>query len=319
MLCVPACQLCAQSDAQPILQVSSSKRAGSHQDAVARGTALALAPRDIEKLRIAPGFLLGVSVLGDDDYNGSYRVDEHGDIAVPILGTLHLAGNNAPEATEVIKARILQMRLLVDPQVTVSIAEYISTEVIVLGEVSAPGKYPLLAPHSLVDVLATAGGLSTLAGDQISITGQEPGAQPKLIHYTRSTPASEVAQVMIQPGDTVEVSRAGIVYVLGGVNRPGGFVMQEEGKITLLQAVALANGASVLSSTKTVFLLHKNPDGTLTETNIALAKVERGKSADIPLQARDIVYVPISGIKVAFNDLESIIASAASSSIYLLR
>lgn len=316
-LCLSVGRLPAQEATLPTAaDAAALKKPGIHQDASAKGPSLSTVPRDFEKLKIAPGFLLAISVLGDEDYNGAFRVDESGNIGVAVVGSLHLAGDTAMEAREALRQRLIDLRLMVNPQVSVSILEYVATEVIVLGEVSAPGKYPLLAPHRLLDVLAAAGGLTPLAGNQISITHEAPGAPPETIRFARGSLVGDAAQAVVAPGDIVHVARAGIVYVLGGVNRAGGYVMQEDGNLSLLQAMAQAGGTTVSASTKKAFLLHRNEDGTVRETDIPLRNVTRGKASDLPLQPRDIVYVPINGVKEAFINVESIIASAASASIY---
>lgn len=314
--CVSAGWVGAQESGSQTADASLPRRSGIHQDATVRGPSLGVVPRDFEKLRIAPGFLLAVSVLGDEDYNGTFRVDAQGNISIAVLGTLPVAGATASEVREALRARLLAQRLMVNPQVTVSILEYVATEVVVLGEVGAPGKYPLLAPHSLLDVLAGAGGLTQLAGNQILIAREQPGEPPTAIHFSRGTLLSDAAHALVQPGDTVQVGRAGIVYVLGGVNRAGGFVMQEDGNLSLLQAVAEAGGTTVSAATKSAFLLRRNADGTVQLTEVPLRNMTRGKAPDVALQPQDIVYVPVNGLKEAFINVETIIASAASASIY---
>ena len=101
----------------------------------------------------------------------------------------------------------------------------------------------LLTAHNLADVLALAGGVTQFAGKTIEIRHQA-GVKPQqqLIHYSRNTDDDTLSETSVLPGDTITVRRAGIVYVLGGVNRPGGYVMQEDGDLNVTQAISLAYG-----------------------------------------------------------------------------
>ena len=273
-------------------------------------------PADFDKLRIAPGFLLALNVLDDADYSGTYRVDERGEIQLPFIGSLHVAGASAAEASSAIRQKLLDNKILNNPQVMLSIAEYTAPEVTILGEVGSAGKYPLLAPRKLVDVLALAGGPTDLAGDMVQITSATPGNPPVQIHYSRSTDPKDVQSVLVHPGDTILVKRAGIVYVLGGVNRAGGFVMQDEGKLTMLQAVSLAMGTANTASTRNVYLLRRNDDGTVVHIALPYKKIVQGKSTDVALRPSDVLFIPTSIWKLTLNGSQAILSAAASATVY---
>jgi polysaccharide export outer membrane protein len=299
----------------PSPAASSRNQAGNMHGPSA--TEMKTVPEDFPKLKLAPGFLVSLSVLDDTDFSGSFRVDEQGDILIPVLGQIHLAGETAGEATEQMRKKLQAEQLLVDPQVTLNIVEYTAPEVAILGEVSSPGKYPLLAPRKLIDVLALAGGTTLLAGNEIRINfAKEPGA-PRIVHYSRGSDPESIANVYVQPGDTVQVKRAGIVYVLGAVNRSGGYVMLEEGTLNVLQAVSLANGTSPAASTGTIYLLRRNSDGTEIDMALRYKGIAKGKYRDVQLQAADVLYVPTSTMKAALLNSQGILSAAASSSIYV--
>ena len=281
-----------------------------------RNVGLVVVPQDFSMLKLAPGFLLSLNVLDDPDFVGAFRVDEQGDIVVPVLGTLHVAGETIAAARSQISRKLLDDRILIDPQVDLSIQEYSAPQVTITGEVSSPGKYPLLVPHSLVDVLALAGGTTITAGNEVLITHSNAGADPVLVHYSRATNPDAVRDTIVQPGDTVQVKRVGIVYVLGAVNKPGGFVMQEEGTLNVLQAISLASGTSITASIRTIYLLRSNADGTVVYIALPYKKIASGKSTDTQLHATDILYVPTSTFKTVMTNSQGILASAASASIY---
>lgn len=277
---------------------------------------LKVVPQDFAKLKLAPGFLVALNVLDDTDFTGTFRIDEQGDIAVPILGTVHIAGETASEARTQIKNQLFKEQILKDPQVTLTILEYTAPEVTIIGEVGSPGKYPLLVPRNLIDVLALAGGPTMIAGNEVQITSSSAGSKPVLVHYSKGSNPKSVEDVIVHPGDTVQVKRAGIVYVLGAVNRPGGYVMQEEGTLNVLQAISLANGTAVSASTKTIYLLHRNADGTEVDIALPYRGISHGKRADVQLHATDVLFVPTSTIKSILTNSQSVLASAASASIY---
>jgi polysaccharide export outer membrane protein len=281
-----------------------------------RGSALAVVPEDFALLKLAPGFLVSLNVLDDSDFQGTFRVDQDGNIALPILGTIHVAGETASEARTQIRKRLLDDRLLMDPQVDLNVLEYAAPEVTIIGEVASPGQYPLLVPRKLVDVLALAGGTTLIAGNEVQITSGGAGTDPILVHYSRASNPKAVEDVVVHPGDTVQVKRAGIVYVLGAVNRPGGYVMQEEGTLNVLQAVSLANGTSIAASTGTIYLLRHNADGTEVDIALPYKKMSQGKRADVQLHATDVLFVPISAMKAILINSQSILSSATSATIY---
>ena len=283
---------------------------------MASSAALGMVPEDFALLKLAPGFLIGLDVLDDPDFQGSFRIDQDGDIALPFVGALHIAGETVAEARIQIQQKLLNDRVLKDPQVELNVLEYTAPQVTIIGEVTSPGKYPLLAPHKLVEVLALAGGSTIIAGNEVQITSGSPDVQPLLIHYSKSSNPKSVEDVLVHPGDTVQVKRAGIVYVLGAVNRPGGYVMQEDGSINVMQALSLANGTAISASTKTIFVLHRNVDGTEVDIALPYKKMTQGKSADVQLHATDVLYVPTSTMKAVLENSQAVLSSATSASIY---
>ena len=273
-------------------------------------------PEDIANMKLAPGFLLSLNVLDDPDFSGNYRVNEQGKITVPVLGGLDVAGETTTEAQQQIRQQLLKRQILNDPQVIVNVVEYTTADVNILGEVTSPGKYPLLASRKLIDVLALAGGPTLLAGNDIEITSLAKPDSATSVRYSRGADPKTIENVIVHPGDTVEVKRAGIVYVLGAVTRPGGYVMQENGSLSVLQAIALANGTSPAASTKKIYLLRRNPDGTSVDIALSYKGITKGKYSDFQLHATDVLFVPTNAVKSAFMNTQNVLASAASASIY---
>jgi polysaccharide export outer membrane protein len=274
-----------------------------------------IAPEDLASLMLAPGFLLDVSILDEPDIAGSFRVNQHGDLDLPIVGVLHVAGQTLSEAKTALENKLRQDKLLLEPQVTLTVLEYTAPQVTILGQVLSPGRYPLLAPHNLMDVLALAGGPTAAAGNEVKIArGNDPAAVPETIRFSRHTDRKTVNDVIVRPGDTVQVEMAGIIYVLGAVNRPGGYVMQEGGTLNVLEALSLANGTNISLSGRTIHVLRPNSDGSVVDIPLSAKRLFHGETSPVVLQAKDIVYVPANGFKVFLSS--SILASTASASIY---
>jgi polysaccharide export outer membrane protein len=311
-----------QMPGSPTLRSSAAAAGQNRPDAASaiESPGLKMVPEDFAKLKLAPGFLVSVNVLDDPDLVGAFRIDQNGDIAPPVLGTMHLAGKTVSEARVQIRNKLLDDQILKDPQVSLTVIEYTAPEVTILGEVAIPGKYPLLTSRTLVDVLALAGGTTVTAGNEVQITrgsaNTEPFPQPILVHYSRATDPDAVRRAIVNPGDTVLVKRAGIVYVLGAVTRPGGYVMQEEGTLDVLQAISLANGTSIAAKTGDIHILRRDDRGAVEDIRLSYAKLTHGQSTEVQLHPQDVLYVPMNKVKAVLTNGSSILAGAASASIY---
>jgi polysaccharide export outer membrane protein len=124
----------------------------------------------------------------------------------------------------------------------------------------------------------------------------------------------EAKAAIVSPGDSVYVQRAGVVYVLGAVGRPGGYLMVNGGKLTVPQAIALAQGTTIVASNKEVLIVRKR-DGQITRLVTSLKEQETGRLAVVALTDGDMLYVPTSKIKAALVNSSAVISSAASAGI----
>jgi polysaccharide biosynthesis/export protein len=264
-------------------------------------------------LLIGPGDELEITVYGAPDLSQHTHVSASGNIAMPLIGNVHIAGLTSSEAEGAIENQLRQGHILNDPQVSLFVKEYSSSEISVAGEVAKPGSYSVLGPHRLFDVLQAAGGPTERASNIVVINHR---GQKEATTYTLSKDPAEMAanNVDLQPGDTVIVPRAGIAYVLGEVNKPGGYVMNSTGGATVLQLVAVAGGTTHLASAGKTRLLRKTDTG-FKEEQINLKKLLRGRTNDIPVSDQDIIFVPTSGVKEALN-ASALVGVAASTAIY---
>jgi polysaccharide export outer membrane protein len=282
----------------------------------AGGNGLTPVPEDFAKLKIQPGFELAAQVYDEPDLSGQFRVGSDGNITLPLVGAVHVAGDTLSQAQDSVQQAFKTAQILTHPQVTLDITQYAPTLVAVLGEVSSPGRLQMLAPHSLLDVISFAGGETPLAGGEIEVRHDEQGqVATTTYHYERSSNGDSIAGVMVHDGDTVIVPRAGIVYVLGQVTRPGGYLMQEDGKLDLAQAISMAMGTTLIASTKHVMVIRRKPDGTYVQFEVKYSDMVHGKITPPALQAQDVVYVPNSKLKTGFADVQGILTAATSATI----
>jgi polysaccharide export outer membrane protein len=268
-------------------------------------------------LRLSAGDLLDIKVLGttDPDFAPKLRVDNQGMIVLPYAGPLVVAGRTAEDAGLLIESAFREKDVLKDPHVSVTVLEYATQGVTVGGEVKNPGVYPLLGTHNLLDLLAAAGGVTPTAGKGVTISHRDDPTHPEVVSVETKPGSNAAFSVDIRPGDTVVVSRAGIVYVLGDVGKPGGFLIENSDRLTVLQAVALAQGTNRTAALNKAKLIRKTPVGR-DESQIPLKKILADKGEDTLLADGDILFVPTSGAKNALRDVESILPSVAGAAIY---
>jgi len=249
-------------------------------------------PENMAKLRLGAGDEMDITIFGEPGLSQHARVSTDGKIYMPLLGYIPVAGLSVEEAQAVIANRLQEGELLKHPQVTIYVKEYSSQAVSVIGEVGRPGVYPVVTAHTLLDVLLMAGGLGPKAGNSVSITHRDHPQEPVVVKIGSDLRPVDSA-VPVLPGDVVQVPRGDIVYLLGGVSQPGGYVMTDHG-IKLLDLFVKAAGPVRGASLNKTKLIRKTPEG-VTETPIRLKDIMAGKTPDVTLQPYDVVYIPMPG------------------------
>lgn len=279
-------------------------------------TVTEVAPSTQESLLIGPGDLLHITVLREPELEQRIRVRDSGEISLPLIGNIKVAGLDPAVASAAIAKKYLDENYLKHPDVEVFVEEFATQSIAVLGQVVKPGTYPITAPRTLLDLLAMAGGLTEIADRHIMIE-HPPGVKQREEEVFLSNRADDalLANVMISPGDTILVPKAGIVYVLGDVGRPGGYTMQNESRMTVLQAVSLAAGINRTANEKEARIIH-NHNGQYDEEDLPLREIERGDAPDELLQPNDVLYIPFSFAKNIVMGTSSIMASTTSALIY---
>lgn len=265
---------------------------------------------------IGAGDLLEMSVFDTPELSGKLRVSNTGDITLPLVGSLHVAGLKANDAEGLIREKLIDGNFLKNPQVTVFVSEYATQGVSVLGEVRTPGVYPAFGAHHLTDYISQAQGLTPLAGTNITITHVGHPSEPLTVKMSSGAAPQPANNPEILPGDTIFVEKTGLVYVIGDVVRPGGFPMDHNARLTIMQAIALAQGVNYTAAKGSVRLIRTTGTGR-QEIPINLKKIFTAKANDLELQDDDILFVPSSTGRGALKAIGSAaVPAAATATIY---
>ena len=276
------------------------------------------AARRIASYVLGPEDQITVRVLDLDEFSPdnlpAIRVDMRGDVRLPLVGRLHVAGLTVEKLEGEIASRL--GRLMNDPEVIVSVAEFRSHPVSVLGAVKNPGVLQITGRKTLFEVLSLAGGLNPDAGNTIKITrrlDQGPLPLPNVVRdpsgnfYVGQLNVRAVMEaknpdenIEVLPNDVVTVPKADLVYVIGAVKRSGGFVLSEKEQMSVLQALSLAEGLDRVASPKNARILRQDSPGSQRkEMTVNVKLILDGSAQDVPLRANDILFIPTSAPKSA--------------------
>jgi polysaccharide biosynthesis/export protein len=276
-------------------------------------------PQTSPMTQISEGDLLDLVIFDTPELSGRFRVNLKGDILLPLAGTLHVAGLTIAEITDAVAQRYKDAKILVDPEVTVFVAEFTRRTITITGEVRSPGVYPIVAPRTLFDTMAMAGGLNDAASRTVSVVH---AANPSdIIHVTLNvgaqTPESiQQGRMEILPGDQIYVARSGVIYLVGELQRPGGYQVEHNNRLTLLEAVALAGGLTRNAKGSQSRLIRRSPTGR-EELTVNLQKVLYGGGPDMLLTDGDILFVPTS-IRKEYSQqiISAVIGTATTYGVY---
>jgi polysaccharide export outer membrane protein len=269
-----------------------------------------------ESLLIGPGDEVEIEVFDTPDLTQNSRVTDAGELSLMLGGKVRLASLTTSEAARTIEQALIQAHVMYYPRVLVTVTQYATQSVTVFGEVAKPGTYSIDTPRSVVDVLGLAGGLTDLADRHVTI---ERHTSHRQIPYYVSNRAGDFLDqtVLVNPGDKILVPKAGIIYVLGDVARPGGYPMtNNDGTLSVLQVVAAAGGTATSAAPNSSKLIRRTAVGGYQSDPLPLSAMQKGKKPDMQLQAGDIVYVPFSYLRNAALGVTNIAASATGAVIY---
>jgi polysaccharide export outer membrane protein len=274
---------------------------------------------------------LFVPALADDFTDRIFRIDGSGDLMLPVAGSVHAGGKTIQAVQDDVKNRLRP--ILQQPDVVMSVTEFSSQPVSVLGAVAQPGIRQLQGHKTLFEVLSLSGGLRPDAGTTVEITrdlsrcpvplpdaatssnGQFSSVTVKL----KNVMNERGGNIMILPGDSVFVPKAEIVYAVGSVVKPGGYPIGESGVLSALQMVSLAGGFERTAATGKAKILRLVPGSMTSRTEIAvdIKRLMTGKTPDVALEPNDILFVPNSGTKTAgLRTIEAVVTAATGLAVY---
>lgn len=279
--------------------------------------------------RIGPNDLLAVSVYDAPELTRTVRVGADGAVRIPMLRERIAVEDMMPGEVETAIAEALKReQLIVDPFVTVTVAEYHSRPISVMGSVKKPTTFQAVGPMTLLEALARAEGLTLEAGPEVLVSRSQPGPQGAPIHLVKRIPvkalidaADPEMNLKLVGGEEIRVPEAGRVFVVGNVKKPGSFVVRDDSETTVLKALAMSEGLMQFASQQAyIYRREGAAGGAKNEIPIELKKIMERKSPDVPLQANDILYVPDrQGRRIGMAALERILmfgGGAATAAIY---
>lgn len=295
---------------------------GPVQDNPGANGILGAAPGQAPRSAIAPALY----VLGPGDEitvhqanaeeldNQAARIDDMGYATLPLVGKVQVGGLTVDKAQALIASRLSEW--LVHPNPIISITNYRSQPVSVVGEVNNPGVIQLQGKKTLLETISLAGGLRADAGDVVEITremkyGRVPAGRESVDpdgHFSTSkinitdliSGRNPADNVVIFPHDVVSVPRGEMIYVAGDVHKPGSFPLTANGGISVLQALTLAEGLGPQAAGKSAKIFRPRPNtNDKQEIPVNVAKIMSGKAEDFQLQPRDILFIPDSRSKKA--------------------
>jgi len=270
-----------------------------------------------ESITIGPADVLLIKVLEAPELQQSARVTDAGTFPLIIGGSVKVAGLTPAEAAVEVEHALESGHFLLSPHVSVTIEQTTTENVVLSGLVRSPGSYPLPTPRPILDVLSLAGGLTDAADRNITVERHGTKERIEFFVSNKSNAVLDSNSLLIYPGDTIFIPRASIVYVLGDVNKPGGFPFAtSDSKLSVLQVVSLAGGTPPTAVPSHARLIRKQPDGTYAELALPLSEMQKGKKSDMQLQNDDIIYVPYSYLRAMASGVDNLVAAATSASIY---
>jgi polysaccharide export outer membrane protein len=296
-----------------------------------------------DSVRAAPAPEPGY-VLGPDDQIiiHAFKAEEMSDkpvpigpdgmISLPLVGNVRAAGLSVRELENELASRLTDY--VQHPSVSITVSEYRSQPVSVLGDVNTPGVHELRGQTSLLRMLSLAGGLKPDAGYRIKIVRRaESGPIPLPGASSDSSGKFSVAElnikelldasrpqddIVVKPYDVITVPRAQVVYVVGEVNKAGAFVLNERGSLSVLQAVSRAEGLKFSAKAHASRVLRPVPGSEQkTEIKIDVANILRGTAPDVPLYPDDVLFVPNNAAKSwGMRTIEAMINIGSGVAIY---
>jgi polysaccharide biosynthesis/export protein len=251
---------------------------------------------NLPAMKIGRNDLLQIAVYESPELSGTVRVNAQGYIRLPMVEQEIMAEGSYPRELELrVQAALVNEKLVVDPVVTVTVAEYQSRTVSVVGEVHHPVSFQAVGNVTLLDAIARAEGISDTAGEDVLVgEGQaHPGAAIRRIPIKElMSGKSPELNLPLHGGEEIRVPQQGRLSVVGNVRKPGLFPINRDEQPTVLNAVAETQGLTQYASKRAYIYRSADAHHAKQEIPVELAKIMDRKAPDVPLEAGDILYIP---------------------------
>jgi polysaccharide export outer membrane protein len=237
---------------------------------------------DLRLEALGMGDMVRVTVFRNPELTTEGRVSERGTILFPMIGEVNIAGLTPSQAGARIADKLRSGKYVVNPEVTVSMMQVNSRQVSVLGNVVKPGRYPLDSTTAhLTDVIALAGGVGPTGSDEVTVITNRGGKQEKLnVDMAEMFRRGDLTRnVTLEPGDTIYVHKAPMVYVYGEVQKGGAY--RVEPNMTVMQAIAMGGGITPRGTERGIKISRRDASG--------VKRVDADLNTTV--QADDVIYV----------------------------
>jgi polysaccharide export outer membrane protein len=226
---------------------------------------------DIRLESLGMGDMVRVTVFRNPELATEARVSERGTILFPMIGEVPVAGLTPYQAGTRIADKLKAGKFVVNPEVTVSLAQVNSRQVSVLGSVLKPGRYPLDSTNvRLADFLAVAGGIAPGGSDEVTVLTNRGGKQDKIeVDLGAMMRNGDLSKnIALEPGDTIFVQKAPMVYIYGEVQRGGAYPLAQN--MTVMQALALGGGVTVRGTERGIQISRRSGNGNVNRIDARL-------------------------------------------------
>jgi polysaccharide biosynthesis/export protein len=273
--------------------------------------------------KIGPEDSLSIDIFGQDDLSGEVRVNGLGNITVPLVGEVPVAGLTPREVEKRLSDLYKEDQYLINPQIKVLVKEFRFQRVVVSGAVSKPGAYELIGPRTLLEVIGQAGGLSERASEVVHvIRSQNAPERTKALKVEDKKSFSSGAETIVidlhrllvdgamqlnmplKNGDVIHVPYVENAFVLGAVRKPGNVPVKE--KLTVAQAIALAGGLDPQLASNDVTVVRFDDQGQRIDLKYNLKSVIHKGETEAFVKQNDIIFVEESGIRRALYDFKNL-------------
>ncbi len=245
---------------------------------------------------LSPGDEIDIYVEGEDYLNGTYKIDDEGEITFPILNKISMDGLTVSQAKDKIEKLLEKDYFKTGVNISANITKFHKRKVVISGEVNKPGSYEFEEEKNLTlaELISLAGGPTEKACmNAATIIRMENGKSETLKVKAADIMDAKEKDIALRPGDRVNIPRANVI-VMGEVANPGQYSFGDTNKMTLLGAVSMAGGFTRIAAIDNVKVIRVDESGKKRNIKVNVKKIYNGKAKDVPLEPDDIIVVPES-------------------------